>query len=566
MPPHPYGWLSILPPIAAIALAIVTRKAFLSLVVGIFVGALITTRGNPLLAAYDTAEIHLWSTFIEPEKLRVFSFTLLMGAMIGVICRNGGMHGLIRLITPLASSRRRGQLTTWLLGLMIFFDDYANTMLLGGALRPVCDRLKISREKLAYLVDSTAAPVAGLSLLATWVAVEIDYIKEGVAMLDAPDLKAFDLFVASIPYRFYILMSLVLIPVIAISGRDFGPMLKAERRRLREPLDLAQTGAGVEVAEDVPGRWPNAVLPIAITLGVVVWLLIDTGRASLAEQGVDIQMASLRDVLGSAASSYALQYGALAGLLTAVVLSWTQRVLDGAQIADAAAAGTKVVLPAVAILLAASALSRMTSNKSVAGDASVVDGVETYEHRDTRLYTGEYLKQLVTGQAGVGEGEAAAESPRTSLTLKLFPTMVFVLSAVVAFCTGTSFGTMGILMPMVVSLGYTLLASGSAASVASHPILLGSIGAVLAGAVFGDHCSPISDTTILSSQSCSCDHIAHVVTQMPYALSVAAVVILLGTIPLGWGASVWPLLPLQALALVAIVYIFGQRVEGEHAK
>ena len=267
MPPHPYGWLSILPPIAAIALAIVTRRAFLSLVVGIFVGALITTRGNPLLAAYDTAEIHLWSTFIEPEKLRVFSFTLLMGAMIGVICRNGGMHGLIRLITPLASNRRRGQLTTWLLGLMIFFDDYANTMLLGGALRPVCDRLKISREKLAYLVDSTAAPVAALSLLATWVAVEIDYIKEGVAMLDAPDLKAFDLFVASIPYRFYILMSLVLIPVIAISGRDFGPMLKAERRRLREPLDNAAAGAGVEVAEDVPGRWPNAVLPIAITLG-----------------------------------------------------------------------------------------------------------------------------------------------------------------------------------------------------------------------------------------------------------------------------------------------------------
>ena len=252
MPPHPYGWLSLLPPVAAIALAIVTRRAFTSLIAGIFVGALITKGGNPFMAAYDTAEVHLWATFIEPGKLRVFSFTLLMGAMIGVICRNGGMQGFIRLIAPLASTRRRGQLTTWLLGLLIFFDDYANTMLLGGALRPVCDRLKISREKLAYLVDSTAAPVAGLSLLSTWVAVEIDYVKEGLAMLEGTDLRAFDLFVASIPYRFYILLSLVLIPVLAITGRDYGPMLTAERRRLREPLSEQFQPAGVEVAEDLP--------------------------------------------------------------------------------------------------------------------------------------------------------------------------------------------------------------------------------------------------------------------------------------------------------------------------
>lgn len=565
---HPYGWLSLLPPIAAIVLAIVTRKAVVSLIAGIFVGALITKGGNPLPAAYDTVEVHLWATFVEPGKLRVFSFTLLMGAMIGVICRNGGMHGFIRLLAPLARTRLGGQLTTWLLGLLIFFDDYANTMLLGGALRPVCDRLRISREKLAYLVDSTAAPVAGLSLLSTWVAVEIDYVNEGLAMLDNVDLKAFDLFVASIPYRFYILLSLVLIPLLALSGREFGPMLAAERRRLREPLTDDVLKAGVQVADDVPARWPNAVLPIVATLSVVVWLLYATGKASLVETGVDIEATSLRDILGAAASSFALQYGALVGLLTAAGLSWTQRLLSSEQIAQAAAAGIKVVLPAIAILVTASALSRMTSNRSVAGDTSTVDGVETYEYRDTRLYTGEYLKQLVapkqpaSGEPADNGSDSFVDSRATFL--RFFPTLVFLLSAVVAFCTGTSFGTMGILMPMVVSLAYTLLNAVAGPVAPDNPILLASVGGVLAGAVFGDHCSPISDTTILSSQSCSCDHIAHVLTQMPYALTVAAVTVVAGTLPLGFGWSIWAILPAQCVALVALVFLFGQRVAADN--
>ena len=568
---HPYGWLSLLPPVAAIVLAIVTRRAVFSLIVGVFVGALITTGGNPLRAAYDTAEVHLWATFVEPGKLRVFSFTLLMGAMIGVICRNGGMQGFIRLIAPLAKTRRGGQLTTWLLGMLIFFDDYANTMLLGGALRPVCDRLKISREKLAYLVDSTAAPVAGLSLLSTWVAIEIEYVEDGLQMLGDTGLKPFDLFFASIPYRFYILLSLVLVPLLALTQRDFGPMLHAERKRLREPLSQRLQKAGVQVADDVPGRWPNAVLPIVGTLSTVVWLLYTTGRQNLATPEAGLAEPSLRDILGAADSTYALQYGALVGLLLAAGLSWTQRLLSWEKIAAAAGEGAKVVLPAIAILLAASALSRMTSNRSVAGEPSVVDGVETYEHRDTRLYTGDYLKQIITGRDPNAVDAPANATPvdqlgagdyASSRLVKFLPALVFLLSAVVAFCTGTSFGTMGILMPMVVSLTYTLLASGGDVST-GHPILLASIGSVLAGAVFGDHCSPISDTTILSSQSCSCDHIAHVVTQMPYALTVAAVSVLFGALPLGWGASVWLLLPVQCAVLAVVVFLFGRKAEAD---
>ena len=558
MEPHPYGWLSLAPPIVAIVLAIATRRAVVSLLAGIFVGALLTTGGDFLQAFYDTCEVHLWPTFTDPGKLRVFSFTLLMGAMIGVICRSGGMQGLIGLISPLAKTRRGGQLTTWLLGLVVFFDDYANTMLLGNTLRPVCDRLKISREKLAYLVDSTAAPVAGLALVSTWVAVEIDYVREGLEIL-GPDtsLQAVDLFVASIPYRFYVLLALVLIPIIAITGRDYGPMLKAERLRLRQdPNDVAEDPLmGSSTEDSPPARWYNAVLPIALTLAVVMFLLYVTGRKGyLAETATEPQ--ELRDVLKFAQSSLSLQYGALAGLSLAVVLARVQNLMSSPAIADAIAQGVRVVFPAILILWSAGAMSRMTGNKSVENVATQTP----YEFQDHRLYTGEYLKQQVLDE---GQGEQDRDGAALDRTVKLMPTAVFLLAAVLSFSTGTSFGTMGILMPMVVTLTHSVLLAQQGSVTADNPILLACVGSVLAGAIFGDHCSPISDTTILSSQSCGCDHIAHVVTQLPYALTVATIGVLCGTLPIGWGVSVWVLLPLQLLGILAVLLLVGSKVESE---
>jgi len=559
MEPHPYGWLSLLPPLIAIGLAIVTRKATLSLLVGLFCGALITTNGKLFLAVHDTCEVHLWPTFTDPDKLRVFSFTLLMGAMIGVICCSGGMQGMIRLLSPFAKTRRGGQLVTWLLGLLIFFDDYANTILLGGSLRPLCDRLKISREKLAYLVDTTAAPVASLSLLSTWVAVEIEYVREGIETLGAAtQWKAIDLFVGSIPYRFYVLMSLVFIPMIALTGRDFGPMLKAERRRLRQPLeDFNGTQSLPEFAgRDVPARWYNAVLPIVVTLGVVVWLLYTTGRSSLEVAGVPDP--SLRDILGSAKSSFALQYGALVGLILAVVLARIQRLVSASAIVTAAGQGARIVLPALAILWCASALSRMTGSRSVEGMPTTTP----YEFKDHRLYTGDFLAQKLLASQENDTRDSAGGSP--GIMVKLFPTIVFILAAVLSFATGTSYGTMGILLPIVVTLAHALLGMQGERIAATNPILLASVGSVLAGAVFGDHCSPISDTTILSSQSCVCDHISHVVTQFPYALLVAIVIVIFGTLPLGWGVSVWLLLPLQVVVLYFVLNTAGQNVEQFH--
>ncbi len=547
-----------MPPFVAIVLAITTRRATLSLIVGLFCGVLITQAGNPWTALHELFEVHLWPTFIDPGKLRVFSFTLMMGAMIGVICYCGGMKGLIGLIAPLAKTRRGGQLVTWLLGLLIFFDDYANSILLGNTLRPLCDRLKISREKLAYLVDSTAAPVAGLSLLSTWVAVEIDYVREGIESLgQVTDLTAIDLFLGSIPYRFYVLISLVLIPLIALTGRDFGPMLKAERRRLRSTLDEEAKLHPVDELnehdrEGIPARWFNAVLPIATTLLVVMALLYSTGLRALALAPGD-PMPKLRDILGAADSSLALQYGALVGLALSVILALVQRLATEKEILRAMGQGAKVVLPAIAILWCASALSRMTGSRSVEGAMSATP----YEFKSHRLYTGEFLTQfLVTEEQDIGQ-------PRSELAIftRLMPTTVFVLAAILSFATGTSFGTMGILLPIVVSLTHSLLGSQGGGLPAGNPILLASVGGVLAGAVFGDHCSPISDTTILSSQSCGCDHMAHVITQLPYALLVAGITILCGTLPLGWGVSVWLLLPIQVIALCITLAFFGRDAE-----
>jgi Na+/H+ antiporter NhaC len=582
--PHPYGWLSLLPPVVAIVLAIVTRRVVVSLLAGIFVGALILNHGNPFAAVGEALETHLWETAIDEGNLRLFAFTLLMGGMVGVLSASGGMQGLIRLVTPWASSRRdrrRGQLTTWAAGMLIFFDDYANTILLGNTLRPLCDRLRISREKLSFIVDSTAAPVAGIAPLATWVAIEIDLIGEGLssvaAAADQSVPGAFELFLYSIPYRFYPIWMLVFVALVAVLLRDFGPMRRAERMTIDDEPSPGRLAVDIDADElRVPARWFNAVVPIVVTLAVVVVLLYTTGRANLREkqaamiaqdaQDTPAQSASpsagetparLRDILGEADSSFALAYASLAGLVLAVAMVRVQRILSWDQIGRACDRGIRAMLPALVILICAMTLSGMTKGNPAE------DGDRPFEQQDVKLYAAYYLSGLLLGEGA--DGDAASAEPlhrglsaRRELLTWSLPTVVFVLAAVISFCTGTSFGTMGILMPMTVPLAFDVLGGVGSVS-ADNPILLGTIGGVLAGSIFGDHCSPISDTTVLSSQASACDHLAHVWTQMPYALTVGGVAILFGTLPLGLGAPVWLLLPVGVAVLVGVLLVFGTR-------
>ena len=602
---HPYGVTSLIPPLLAIVLAIATRRVIPSLLLAVFAGALILAGGNPIAAVALACEEILWKQFVNPDLLRVFAFTALMAAMIGVIHAAGGMAALVEQIGGWASNRRRGQLATWLLGLVVFFDDYANTLLIGNTMRPVTDRLRISREKLAYIVDCTAAPVAGIAILSTWVATEIQFIDQGLeqAGLAAAGLGG-QVFLETIPYRFYPLLALSFVGLVAWLGRDFGPMLFAERRQLNEgnakDTDANDTDANNADAtsqestrHDRPQYWYHAVAPVVVVLGVVVWLLRATSGDGSYFGG----------------DSYlALLYGSLLGLLTAAGLALAGGSLSLGQVIPASAAGARIVIPALAILWLATCVRAVTDtpHRQAESEPKVAtqDGVtwqttvalketfggetvltikrdaektgqssvftltaanrEQLEQRRRRFpdtsSADDYdalAKQLADGaspwQGGLGAGVYLGELLGEAIPTVLLPTLVFVLAAFVAFATGTSWGTMGILTPLVVVVTARVLGAGGAAVDAHDPILLATVGSVLAGAIFGDHCSPISDTTVLSSAASDCDHIAHVWTQMPYAIVVGVVAILVGTLPAGFGIPIWGC----SFCLIAGIVVLG---------
>ncbi len=523
-----HGWLSLLPPVVAIVLAIATRRVIASLLAGTFVGALILARGNPLRAVSTLAVDNFWPQVIDRDHLYVLAFTLLMGAMVGVLNRAGGMRGLVDAVSVWASNRRRGQLATWFVGLAMFFDDYANALLVGTTFRSLADRLRISREKLAYLVDSTSAPVAGLALVSTWVAGEISYIQQGLDALDAdPALarSAFDVFVATLPYRFYAWWALLLVAVVAVTNRDWGPMLTAERRA------QSQLGGAIETLADrlmIPAAarpyW-NAVVPVMVRITVIVYVLYATGRTASG----DLPGASWAETFGNGDSYVALTYGSIAGLATAVLLAAAQRFLQFGAMSAAILGGAWQMMPAMLVLWFAWTLSGLT-------DAD-------------HLGTGVYISGIVSER----------------IALLWLPTLVFLLAGGVAFATGTSWGTMGMLTPLVIEVTASVLSAEGVAedSVVVDPIFLATVGSVLAGAIFGDHCSPISDTTILSSRASGCDHVAHVRTQIPYALLGAAVSIAFGTLIVGAGFGVGMAWSLGVIVLVATHCGLGRKVDDQ---
>jgi len=553
---HPYGVWILLPPLVAFAIAILTRRTVLSLIVGVYAGTLLMAGGNPFVALYQTWETHLWPTLIDPGKLRVFSFTILMGAMVGVVTISGGMRSLIRCLLPLASNRRRGQLVTWLMGNVIFFDDYASIILLGGTFRSLCDRLRISRAKLAYIVDSTAAPTASIAIVSTWIAAEVDYISDGLLASGQDGSLAFETFVFSIPYRFYVITSLLLVPITVIMQRDLGSMHSAEAQCVATKCVDEDEAADAESVPDHWYSWVFAVVPIVVLLTVVIVGLYATGRQAIAEETGGVVVLNqtgferFRQIIGAASSSVSLQYGAIMGLATAIGLPLVMRAMSFERLSEGAVSGVRIILPAVAVLWTASSLSRMTSDRSVNGEVETT----AFQFHDHRLYAAEYLTGFLTSTAAapgdVGNGQW--------LALSIAPTVAFLLASFVAFCTGTSYGTMGILLPMLIPIVCGMLSFNGDASL-SDPILLATIASVLAGAVFGDHCSPISDTTILSSQSSGCDHLTHIWTQAPYATLGAFISVFLGTLPIGFGVSVWILLPLQLVAMIVLTRLLGRK-------
>ena len=529
---------TLIPPVVAIALAFTTRNVVLSLFAGIFSGTFMLSLKGGIVSAFKNGFIQLnhevLGALADPWNAGIILQCLAIGGLIALVSKMGGAKAIAEALAKKATGATSAQMYAWFMGLLIFFDDYANALTVGPIMRPVTDRMKVSREKLAFIIDATAAPIAGIALISTWVAYEIGLIKDGYAGLGlAPN--AYGIFVGTIPFRFYNILILIFIVATAVMLREFGPMLTAERRTRRTGKVMSDTAKPM-VATEATGLEPdpnvslniwNAIVPImTLILGAFVGFYFNGRGAILGGDDAALihlmeraptSFTAIREAFGASDASIVLFEAALFAGIVAMVMGVSQRIFTIETAVDTWVQGVKSLVITGVILLLAWSLS------------SVIK----------QLGTATYLVSILSDTI-----------PPFSL-----PAIIFILGSLISFATGTSYGTMGILMPLAIPLAYAINPEGN--------YMLMNIGAVLTGAIFGDHCSPISDTTILSSMGAACDHIDHTRTQLAYAVTVALVTVVCGYIPAGLGVPVFIIFPVAIAALVGILYFFGKRVEAE---
>ncbi len=520
------GWLSIVPPLLAIFLALFIRQVLVSLAAGIFVGAIILYDYNPFIALLRFTDTFIINSLIDPDHMFIIVFTLMIGGVVGVISKNGGTAGLANLITRYAKKAKSGLISSWLMGMIVFFDDYANSLIIGNMMRPITDKLRISREKLAYIVDSTAAPIASIVLISTWIGYELGLINDGLKSIGS-DANAYDVFLQTIPYRFYPIAAMFFVFLTSVMRRDFGPMYKAEKRASLTG-QLTENNAKIDGLKDTEdsiytgdkARWYNGVIPIFIILFGTIAGMIYTG--SIAIQKTGGSDFSVQNVIGNSDSYSSLLWASFVASVVAILMSSWQRILKLNDAINAWQKGVQMMLVAAIILVFAWGISDITN----------------------QLKTADYLISILSD----------------AIDTRFLPVLVFIVCSLISFSTGTSWGTMAIVMPIVIPLAAKMVEVSHLDTSQTHLIINGVISSVLAGSVFGDHCSPIADTTILSSMASQCNHIDHVKTQLPYAMVVAFVCMLLGDIPTAFGMNPFVANGLIALVLFAVLYFFGKRI------
>lgn len=556
-------WLSIIPPLIAIILALIFKEVVTSLFIGIFSGAFIAfgmrldSMYHFFRSLFSTIDTYIVNALTDSGHISIIVFSLLIGGMVAIISKNGGMAGVVDSLKKYARSARSSQLITWILGLAIFFDDYANTLIVGNTMRPVTDKFRISREKLAYLVDSTAAPIAAIAFITTWIGAELSYIDSGMKQLGgAFQLTPYSIFISSLKYSFYPFLTLIFGFMIIYFQKDYGPMATAElRARTTGQVSSATTKAEDEPnmedlspVKNAPFRWFNAALPVLTVIFMTIFGLVDTGidtlygelaglnidglrhnwgdvwrhSSTLFTDGQDGFFAKLGLLIGSADSYVALLWASLSGVMVAIALTIFQGIMKLFDTMHWMAEGFKSMMPALIILTLAWALASTTE----------------------QLHTAEYLSMTL----------------ENSLHPRLLPMVIFVLSAFIAFSTGSSWSTMAILYPIAIPTTYAICQASGFPVDDTLPILLNVIATILAASVLGDHCSPISDTTILSSLASDCNHIDHVRTQMPYALTVGVFSLACVGLSALFGGS-W-LFTLLLLVVSTICFYFIIRVFG----
>ncbi len=501
-------WVSVLPPLIAITLAIITTRLFLSL--GVAVGAgLLLSWIHPLLnkeeitlkslgfeVVWFVRAVTVSNDGIDLFNFWVILFVLFMMSMISVVIASGGIASVITILSHLAKGPRTTQVITAVMGTIIFIGDYSNAMLVGPTMRPITDKYKVSREKLAYIVDSTSAPIAGLAFVSTWIGYEVGLFN-AVAENIGLNSDGYSMFFDALPFRFYCILTIIFVLINTISGRDYG-MMRSAQNRARDTGNVSEPDAKVMggISSDINTVNTNtqilsAVIPLTLLFSMILGGLWIDGNGS----GSVFSLTSWRNALSDANNVKVLASSAITSFVAAILCGLVFSKMSIPQISKAVKEGLSGTLLPIAIILCAWGIKASCD----------------------RLSTDAYIASLLSDVV----------SPLW------FPALVFVVASLTSFATGTSWGTMAILIPTAIPVAYVL--DGNMYGITTIICL----GAVLDGAIFGDHCSPISDTTILSAIVSSCDPMHHVRTQMPYALTVAVIALICGYLPAALGLPSW---------------------------
>jgi Na+/H+ antiporter NhaC len=501
-------WYSVVPPVLAIMLAFLTRHVLLSLGIAIVAGGLLTkVPQSPLSIAawfegFMSVGIYLADTVTSRANLQILAFLPPIFVMIEIVIASGGFRGIILWLLKWVKGRKSTQTATALMGILCFIDDYTNAIIVGSMMQPITDRFRVSREKLAFLVDATSAPIAGLAVISTWIAYEVGLLTQVAGELNI-DRSGYSLFFDALSFRFYCLLMIAFVFLHIILGRDFGPMKTAEDLAKNAPEEDNQIGPSQNTSDSAKqalGQQSSRAIKALIPLGGLIifhitGLWIDGGGPALFRQGGSLlSWIYWRDVISAAENTHLiLDYAALFGLSLALLCSQLFGTLRMPVISNCFKRGVKRAMIPFVILILAWSLKNCCDS----------------------LRTGEFLTAILAGRV----------SPHW------FPPAVFLVASVTSFATGTSYGTMAILIPTAIPVAFAL--DGNSYGLTT----MISLGAVLDGAIFGDHCSPISDTTIMSSIASSCDLIAHVRTQLPYSLFVAGLALFCAYLPSAFGLA-----------------------------
>jgi len=499
-------WTSLAPPLMALLIAIIMRSIFPALFIGIWTGAWLTLGGglnNVALSFVNVFDKNILESLYNRDRLMVICFTLMIGGFITLLSANGGMRGILNAVKHYTKTPKSGQAAISGLGFIFFFDGIANALLIGKTMQPVVDRLRVSREKLAYIVDSTSAPLASIAIASSWIGYEISLIQGvGEGLQNFPE-NAYAVFLQSIKYSFYPILTIILVWTIAVTGKDFGPMLKAEQKARRSKNTPQQS----KNERTDKSYILNAALPITvllITLAMVMWTS-GTG-------------ASFQEIMGSSDSFKALMWSSFLATICAGGIALFRRHLKFDEILASWIKGVQMTVVSLLVLILSWSLADVTQG----------------------LRAADFLVSFI------GDDISAV----------IIPVVVFLVASVTAFSTGTSWGTMAILLPLTIPLVW----SSALADPSLYYLLPATVAAIINGATFGDHCSPISDTTIISSLASGCDHLEHVRTQAPYAIFTALLAIAC-IIPVGYGVPWWLCLSLAISALILFVKYVGKSAD-----